>query len=102
MRPPSTDSSLANLALSVGALDQEFSNALLSYTATVPNSLATIRLRSTATSAFSVIRVNSVVTASGAESSDISLAVGQNVITVVVTSEDGSSTRNFNVTVTRS
>jgi hypothetical protein len=90
------------LGLSVGVLDQQFSNALSSYTATVPNSVATIRLRATATSAFSVIRVNSVVTASGVESSDNSLAVGQNVITVVVTSEDGSSTRSFNVTVTRS
>jgi hypothetical protein len=102
IRPPSTDSNLANLALTGGVLDQQFSNALSSYTATVPNSVVAIRLRATASSPYSVIRVNNVVTASGADTADISLTVGQNLITVVVTSEDGSSTRNFSVAVTRS
>ncbi|WP_171056436.1 cadherin-like beta sandwich domain-containing protein, partial [Paenibacillus sinopodophylli] len=45
--------------------------------------------------------VNGIAVASGAASGDISLSVGSNTITTVVTAEDGITTKTYTLTVTR-
>lgn len=72
------------------------------YTATVGSSTTITRLVPTASDASATIRVNGVVVVSGANSSVIPLSTGMdNVITTVVTAEDGVTTKTYTVTVMR-
>ena len=96
--PPSTDATLKGLILSdvnVGT----FSSATTSYTAQVANSVT----QTTVTPTVNHSGANYVIKLGGTTDADgtISLAVGSNVITVVVTAEDGVTTRTYTVTVTR-
>ncbi|WP_274318745.1 S-layer homology domain-containing protein, partial [Paenibacillus qinlingensis] len=47
------------------------------------------------------VKVNGTAVASGAASEAISLSVGSNTITTIVTAEDGTTTKTYTVTVTR-
>jgi len=47
------------------------------------------------------VKVNGVSVASGTSSAPVPLVVGVNVITTVVTAQDGMSTKMYTVTVTR-
>ena len=96
--PPSTDATLSSLTLS-GANIGAFASGTTSYTAQVANSVAqtTVTPSVNHSGASYVIRVGGVVDADGT----VSLSVGSNVITIVVTAQDGSTTRTYTVTVTR-
>ncbi|WP_164558095.1 DUF4347 domain-containing protein [Massilia atriviolacea] len=98
-RNVSSNADLSALALSAGTLNPAFAGATTNYTAAVPN--ATASLSVTPTAAGSTITVNGVATASGAASAPIALNVGANVITVLVTAQDGVTTNTYTVTVTR-
>jgi PKD repeat protein len=97
----STVSSLSNLVPSTGALSPGFGSATLNYTMSVPNATSSMTLTPTATQANATITVNSVAVASGVASGPISLNVGTNTITTVVTAQNGTSTTTYTVTVTR-
>ena len=96
--PPSTDATLSSLTLS-GASIGAFASGATSYTAQVANSVAqtTVTPSVNHSGASYVIRVGGVTDADGT----VSLSVGSNVITIVVTAQDGSTTRTYTVTVTR-
>jgi LEA14-like dessication related protein len=47
------------------------------------------------------VKVNGVTVASGSSSSAIALSVGSNVITTVVTAQNGTTTKTYTITVTR-
>ncbi len=93
----STDATLSALSLSgidIGA----FSAAATQYTAQVVNTTQTaVSATVNHAGASHVIKLNGIVDADGV----IPLAVGNNVITVEVTAEDGTTTRTYTVTVTR-
>ena len=96
--PPSTDATLKSLTLSgidIGA----FSSDTTSYTVSVANSVSRTTVMPTVndSGARYVIKLGGVTDSDGA----VSLAVGNNVITVVVTAEDGQTTKTYTVTVTR-
>ena len=96
--PPSTDAALSALTLSdvdFGA----FSSDTASYTASVANTVSqtTVRPIVNDSGATYLIRIGAVTDADGT----VSLAVGSNVITIVVTAEDTTTTRTYTVTVTR-
>ena len=96
--PPSTDATLKALTLSdvnIGA----FSSGTTSYTASVANSVSRTTVMPTVndSGATHVIKLGGVTDSDGI----ISLAVGSNVITVVVTAEDDIATGTYTVTVTR-
>ena len=96
--PPSTDATLKSLTLSgidIGA----FSSDTTSYTVSVANSVSRTTVMPTVnhSGATYVIKLGGVTDSDGA----VSLAVGNNVITVVVTAEDGQTTKTYTVTVTR-
>ena len=96
--PPSTDATLSALTLS-GVDFGTFASETTSYTAQVANSVSQTTVTPTVneSGASYVIKLGGVTDADGV----ISLSVGSNVVTVVVTAEDGSATQTYTVTVTR-
>ena len=96
--PPSSDATLKALSLS-GINLGTFRAATTSYSVQVANSVsqATVTPTLNDSGASYVIKLGGVTDADGT----VSLAVGSNVITVVVTAEDTTTTRTYTVTVTR-
>lgn len=100
-RAASSNANLSNLVPNSGALTPVFAQATTSYTISVPNGTTSITLTPTVADATATVKVNTVTVASGSPSSPIALAVGSNVITTVVTAQDGTTTKTYTVTVTR-
>ena len=94
--PP--DATLSNLTLS-GVDFGTFASDTTSYTASVANSVSQTTVTPTVnhSGASYVIKLDEVEYADGV----VSLSVGNNVITIEVTAEDGETTRTYTVTVTR-
>ena len=94
-------SSLNSLVLTGGGtLSPTFAAGTLSYTATVTNATASVTLTPTVTDGTSTVTVNSTPVTSGAASGSLTLNVGLNTLTTVVTAGNGSTT-TYIVTVTR-
>ena len=96
--PPSTDTTLSALTLS-GIEFGTFAPGTTSYTAQVANSVS----QTTVTPTVNDSRASYVIKLGGVTDVDgvVSLSLGSNVITIVVTAEDDSTTRTYSVTVTR-
>ena len=71
------------------------------YTASVSNDVTSLTLTPTAGDTNATLRVNGNAVTSGQAGIAIALEVGDNVITIEVTAEDGNATRTYRVTVTR-
>jgi gliding motility-associated-like protein len=71
------------------------------YTASVGNTTSSIQVIPTTAVTTSTVTVNGVAVASGTASAAITLNAGLNTITVVVTAQDGKTTRSYGITVTR-
>jgi len=99
-RPLSSNANLASLALSSGTLSPVFNSATTSYTASVSNATTSITATPTTSDATAEVTVNGVTVASGSASAGIPLLVGPNVITTVVTAQDGTI-NTYNLTVNR-
>jgi cadherin-like protein len=97
----STDASLASMTLSVGTLAPAFSGNTLIYTASVPNTASTISITPTTTQSAATVQVNNATVVSGSASTPISLVVGPNTITTIVTAQDGTTTQTYTLVVTR-
>jgi len=93
-RAPSADSSLSALAVSDASLAPAFGPSTTGYAASVANSVSSVTVSATAAS-------TSTVTVNGATASNVPLAVGSNTITVRVTAQDGTTTTDYVITVTR-
>ena len=101
--PLSTDATLSGLTLTPSsiALSPSFSAATTAYTASVSNTVASLRVTPTVNQANATVTVNGTAVASGQQSGQIALSVGSNTITVVVTAQDGSTTRTYTLALTR-
>jgi len=95
--PPPT---LSALTLDKGDLSPEFASGTTKYTATVSNSTDSITVTAAASDSGSTVTVNGN-SASASTPVGISLNVGSNAITVVVTGKDGVTKSTYTVTVTR-
>jgi len=73
----------------------------LNYITTVRNSESTVKITATAQSRTATIKINGVTVASGTASADIPLNVGDNVINIVVTAQDGVTTKTYSIKFTR-
>ena len=95
--PPSTDATLSGLTLSDVTL--AFASTTTGYTASVGNGVAETTITPTTNDdgATYVIKLGGTTDEDGT----VALAVGENVITVEVTAEDGQTTKTYTVTVTR-
>ncbi len=92
---------LASMALSTGTLAPAFSSDVTSYSVALPNAVSALSLTLTATSSAATVRLNGAVVASGASSGAQALAVGANTLSVVVTAQDGTTTRTYTLIATR-
>ena len=115
---PSMDATLSGLAASsstsaggtysvLGLTPSTFTADTTSYTATVPHATTHVKLTPTVNEENATAGVRKGSTGSftsvtsGTASSAIALDVGDNALTVRVTAEDGTTTRDYAVTVTR-
>ena len=98
-RAASSNASLSSLSLSGVTLSPAFASGTTAYTASVANSVTETTVAATADAGAAYeVKLNDVVDQDGV----VGLAVGSgNVITVVVTAEDGETTQTYTVTVTR-
>ena len=100
--PLSDNARLDGIQLSAGQLDQPFQSSQLNYTTTV--NYLTTRLKVTAFSeneAASSITVAGLATATGNASNWISLSEGDNLVEIIVTAQDGFTTRSYSLAITR-
>jgi hypothetical protein len=90
----SADTSLSALSLSSGTLTPAFNSARYIYTASVANSISSLTITATPTDINATVRGDGIETAK-------ELAVGENLLTITVTAENGTTTKDYVVTVTR-
>jgi gliding motility-associated-like protein len=97
---PSTDANLYWLNISKGTLSPVFATATTSYTDNVANKILAVTVRPGANPG-STILINGIPVAPKALSQPIPLNVGTNTITVIVTAQDGVTTKTYTITVNR-
>ena len=97
---PSNNASLSSLQINTGTLSPVFTSGTSSYTVSVPTDTSSITVTPVTANANAKVKVNGVA-ASGTASASIPLAYGANVISTVVTAEDGTTTQTYKLTVTR-
>lgn len=92
---------LEALRLSAGTLSPVFASSIAEYSATVPETTASVTVTPIAAAPTSSVRVKGTEIAAGASSGEIALSFGANTITILVTAAD-KKTRVYTVVVTRS
>lgn len=91
-----TNADLAGLTTSTGSLSPAFASDTLEYAIDVDTATDELTLTP------SIADSNATVTVDGAApTTPVALAIGENIIEVVVTAENGTTTRTYTVTVTR-
>ena len=93
--PLSSDASLSSLSVSGGMLDPAFSPAVTSYTTTVPGGTDSVDVSATTSDG------NASFTINGSTNATVAIVVGDNTISIVVTAENGTTTRTYTIVVTR-
>ena len=100
-RAPSANADLADLTISAGTLTPAFTVAVMDYTVAVANSVSSVTVTPSTANANATVTVNGMAVASGG-SSEIAVTGGATAtITIVVTSQDGSTTKTYTIDVTR-
>ncbi len=104
--PRSRVATLASLELSAGTLSPGFASAATNYSASVPNSIASVMLTPAASDPNATIRLgvnggafNSMSSARAGD--QLALKVGSNSINVEVTAPDRTTVRTYTLTITR-
>jgi hypothetical protein len=92
---------LSNLVPSAGTLSPVFGSRTFNYSMNVDNGVGTIAFTPTALQTNMEIKVNGTVVASGTQSGQITLDIGNNNIPITVKSSDGLITTNYSINVTR-
>lgn len=98
-RTPSNVATLASLSLGAAALTPAFASGTDTYTASTTNASNVVNAVPTDAGASIEINLGSQVVANG---SAVTWANGTNTLTVKVTAEDGTTTKTYTVTVTKS
>ncbi|MFF0828909.1 cadherin-like beta sandwich domain-containing protein [Brevibacillus sp. NPDC003359] len=96
--PLSTLADLKSLSLSQGTLTPAFAANTVSYTAIVTNATASVNVSAAAADHMAKVTINGNEAKSAV---NVPLQVGKNTVTVIATSEDGSASRMYTITVTR-
>ncbi|MBB6670212.1 cadherin-like beta sandwich domain-containing protein [Cohnella nanjingensis] len=95
------DADLTNLAVSPGSLNQPFSSAKTSYSIHVPNNVSMVNVIATLSDPVATMTVNGTTSNSGS-AIPFNLNPGPNTISVVVTAQDGTTTKSYSVIIDRS
>jgi hypothetical protein len=93
------DADLNNLSISSGAFDQAFATGTPSYSASVVYNVNSVTVTPILSDTKASASVNSVSVLSGQASDPINLNVGSNTINVVVTAQDGITTKTYMITI---
>ena len=91
----SNDATLSLVSLSSGSLSPNFASGTFSYTATVGNSVSSVFVTAIPN------EFNAAVMVNGSVIRTVPLSVGNNTVSIQVTSQDGTSVLAYTVTVTR-
>src|SRR6185503_17512996 len=100
-RAGNNNDNLSSLKMSKGTFSPTFASTTTSYTDAVGNTITSVTVTPTTTDVNATVKVNGTAVASGTASGAINLNVGNNTISVVVTAQDGTTTKTYTVTVTR-
>lgn len=100
-RAPSANTALKALTISSGSLEPPFDSSKTSYAVSVSGATSSIQLTATLADVNATLKINNLQTTSAVASSPISLAMGTNTIPVVVTAQNGTSSRSYSIIVTR-
>lgn len=92
---------LSSLIVSSGSLPPVFSSSVYSYNMNINYATSGITLTPTAAFANSSIKINGIAVNSGSASGLISMNIGINVLSVVVTDQDGITTRTYTINCNR-
>lgn len=95
----SSNANLSNLVLSSGTLSPTFNSNTVSYAATVSSNVTSIQVTPTVAQSNATVKINGTNVASGTASGAIRLQTGMNVITNLVTAQDGTTTKTYTVSV---
>ncbi|MFF2092204.1 beta strand repeat-containing protein, partial [Paenibacillus sp. NPDC058174] len=102
MRADPSVAGLSDITLSSGTLSPAFAEATTSYSVSVPYATSTLAVTPYVSNAGSTVKINGTAAASGQPSGNIALTAGTStVITIEVTSQDGTTTKTYTLTVTR-
>lgn len=85
---------LSNLEVTEGSLDKAFNSDVTDYTVNVSNEITTIRIKPTTTDENATVSGNGIIPT-------LNLHYGTNSYTIIVTAEDGVTTKTYNVDVYR-
>jgi hypothetical protein len=96
----STDATLSSLTISAGTLSPSFIPGTLLYTDSVGNGVSSVTVTPTVNESHATVTVNGTPVTSGSASGSISLSVGSNDISIVVTAQSGA-TKIYTISVTR-
>ncbi|MFF5993843.1 S-layer homology domain-containing protein [Lysinibacillus sp. KU-BSD001] len=99
-QPVSSNVELSGLTVSSGMLSPSFSTTQDTFTLNVGNGISSLDVTATAVDSLAKVEILGM-TALGTVTHTIGLNVGSNVIPVVVTAEDGVTTKTYTITVTR-
>lgn len=92
---------LCDLSLSVGTLDSEFCCTTTCYKVAVAHSVESITFTPVTADAAALVKVDGATVEKGEPPAPVSLDIGDNIIPIVVSAEDGVSTKTYTVTVNR-
>ena len=92
---------LSSLKTSKGVFSPTFAAGTTSYTDAVGNTITSVTVTPTTSDPAATVTVNGTAVPSGTASGAISLNVGANTVSVVVTAQNGASTQTYTVTVNR-
>lgn len=103
---PNTNADLSTLTLTNGGLNTTFASGTTSYTAYVANGISSFTVTPTLSDANASmqVRVNGgsyAAVANSAASGSLALNVGSNTVDILVTAEDGTTTKTYTLTVVR-
>ncbi len=99
---PSSNANLLGLFTSEGPVSPAFNLGVTAYFLSVPNDVSAIQVTALAEIAQSSVRVAGVLVPLDAASEPVELAVGSNLINIDVTAGNGTTTKRYTLTVTRS
>lgn len=98
---PGSDASLDSLAIAPGTLSPLFDSQVVTYTANVASDVASIGVTATPGDAAATMSFNGTPLSAGAPGATVALVAGTNRLALLVTAEDGTTTRTYTVDVTR-